>query len=214
VTKIRAFLVDVYETLLAYDAEARFGALAGIANVDPAAWRDNQLSLRGPRDRGEVSSAESFALSLAACGADPAPELVAKLVKADRDFMRAYAPLYDDAVPFLKELRSRGFAIALVSNCADSTRPLLGDLDLLPLADHVILSCEVRSAKPSPEVYRIALDALGVPAADAAMVDDQPAYLRGAAAVGVRGIQIVRDTGQPDPAFTPVRNLLDVFALL
>jgi putative hydrolase of the HAD superfamily len=214
VTNIRAFLVDVYETLLAYDADARFAALAGIAEVDPAAWRENQLSLRGPRDRGEVSSAESFARSLAACGADPAPELVARLVRADRDFMRAYAPLYDDAVPFLKELRSRDFAIALVSNCADSTRPLLGDLDLLSLADHAILSCEVRSAKPSPEIYRIALDALGVSAEEAVMVDDQPGYLRGAVAVGVRGIQIDRGTERPDPACTPVRSLLDIFALL
>jgi HAD superfamily hydrolase (TIGR01509 family) len=214
VTNIRAFLVDVYETLLAYDADARFAALAGIAEVDPAGWRESQLSLRGPRDRGEVTSAESFARSLAACGADPTPELVATLVKADREFMLAYAPLYDDAVPFLKELRARDFAIALVSNCADSTRPLLRDLDLLPLADQVILSCEVHSAKPSPEIFRIALDALGVPADAAVMIDDQPGYLRGAVAAGVRGIQIDRGTEQPDPAFTPVRSLLDIFAVL
>ncbi|MGH3164924.1 MAG: HAD family hydrolase [Trebonia sp.] len=213
-TTIRACLVDVYETLLAYDPQARFRALATIAGVDPEAWRDHQLSLRDERDRGEVSTAESFALGLAACGADPAPELVGEMIRADRDFMRAHAPLFDDSVPFLKELRSRGIGIALVSNCADSTRELLGERGLLPLADHVILSCEVGSVKPSPEIYRAALEALGTAPEEAAMIDDQPGYLSGAEAVGVLGIQIVRDSLRPDPGFRSARTLHDVIALL
>jgi putative hydrolase of the HAD superfamily len=209
-----ACLVDVYETLLAYDATARFAALAALANVDPGAWERDQLSLRGRRDRGELTMAGSFALTLTACGVDPDPELVARLSRADRDFTYAHAPLYDDSVSFLKELRSRGIQVALVSNCADNTRGLLGERGLLPLADQVILSCEVRSAKPSPGIYRAALDALGVPADQAVMIDDQPGYLRGAEAVGVRGIQIVRDSSQPDPGFAAARTLDEVLSLL
>ncbi len=206
--------MDVYETLLAYDARARFRNLATLANVDAETWERDQLSLRPRRDRGELTMAESFALTLTACGVDPSPELVGRLSTADRDFTDAYAPLYDDSVAFLKELRSRGILIALVSNCADNTRALLDARGLLPLADQVILSCEVKSAKPSPEIYLAALDALGVPAQGAAMIDDQPGYLRGAEAVGVRGIQIVRDSQEPDPAFPAAGTLLDVLPLL
>ena len=63
----------------------------------------------------------------------------------------------------------------------------------MPLVDAVVLSCEVGSAKPSPEIYVTALADLGVAAADAVFIDDQPTFCMGAEAVGVRPIQIVRD---------------------
>ena len=47
--------------------------------------------------------------------------------------------------------------------------------------------------KPSPEIYITALADLGVAAADAVFIDDQPTFCMGAEAVGVRPIQIVRD---------------------
>ncbi len=56
-----------------------------------------------------------------------------------------------------------------------------------------MLSCEVGSAKPSPEIYVTALADLGVAAADAVFIDDQPTFCMGAEAVGVRPIQIARD---------------------
>ena len=55
-----------------------------------------------------------------------------------------------------------------------------------------MLSCEVGSTKPYPEIYVTALDDLGVAAADAVFIDDQPAFCVGAQAVGVRPIQIAR----------------------
>jgi len=99
----------------------------------------------------------------------------------------------------------------------DITRRLLADLNLLQLADEVILSCEVGFAKPSPEIYLHALDALGVPASDAVMIDDQATYCAGAEAVGIRAIQITRgeQVGRPaDPAFLIARSLQDAIRIL
>ena len=100
-------------------------------------------------------------------------------------------------------------AIALVSNCGDSTRALLDYLGVIPLADAVVLSCEVGSMKPSPDIYLTALDDLGVAAADAVMIDDQPGFCAGAEAVGVRAIQIVRPEldGRGPPVGIPARPL-------
>ncbi len=81
-------------------------------------------------------------------------------------------PLYDDAVPFLEQLRQRGIKIALV--------------------------------------YLRALGALGVAAADAVMIDDSASCCAGAAAVGIRAIQIARgyqDGRSAEPAFPIVRSL-------
>ena len=115
-------------------------------------------------------------------------------------------------MPFFTRLREQGILIALVSNCSETTRPLLGYLDVIRLADAVVLSCEVRSAKPSPDIYLTALDDLGVAAVDAVFIDDQSAFCAGAEAVGVRAIQIARPDlpGQVlSAAFPVVSTLLD-----
>lgn len=213
----RACLVDVYETLLAYDFSAHARELATRAGVGLTRWRQAQVSVEQQFDSGALSAAGAFTRILEAAGARPRPDLVAELVRADAEYMTAGCRPYDDAVPFLEQLAARGVKTALVSNCGANTRPLLADLNLIPLADEVILSCEVGCAKPSPEIYRTALDALGVAAAEAVMVDDQAPYCAGAAALGIRAIQIVREDpdGQPaESAFPVARSLHDAARML
>jgi len=211
--EVRACLVDVWQTIIFGDFEARTRRLTEYAGVDAGVWLKAWLGSSVERDRGKVSVADSLALSLRACGVDPRPELVADLMLKDSELMREHVRLYDDAVPFFETMRSRGILIALVSNCSGTTRPLLDHLGVVPLADAVILSCEVGSAKPSPGIYVTALEDLGVAAADAVFIDDQPTFCVGAEAVGVRAIQIARDDGfgRPAPArgFPVVSTLLD-----
>jgi putative hydrolase of the HAD superfamily len=208
----RACLVDVWDTILKPDFEDRLTALTAYAGVDAATFLAEWLITRTDRDRGKLSVASSFARTLQCCGIDPRPDLVSDLLRMDAELAREHVRLFDDTVPFLTELRSRGVLIALVSNCSDTTRPLLEELGVIRLADSVILSCEVGSVKPSPEIYLSALEDLGVAATDAVMIDDQPSFCVGAEAVGVRAIQIVRrdlDGQVPKPGFPVVRSLLD-----
>ena len=208
----KACLVDVWDTILKPDFEDRLAALTAYAGVDPATFLAEWLTSRTDRDRGKLSVASSFTRTLRVRGIDPTPELVSDLLRKDAEFAREHVRPFDDTVRFLTELRSRGVLIALVSNCGDTTRPLLEDLGVIPLADSVILSCEVGSVKPFPEIYISALEDLGVAAADAVMIDDQPSFCAGAEAVGVRAIQIVRhnlDGQVPKPGFPVVQSLLD-----
>jgi len=217
---VKACLVDVWQTILFGDFEARVRALTEYAGVDRDTWLEYWLSTAVERDRGKLSVTDSFAQSMLACGVDPRPELIADLMRKDAEDMRELVRLYDDTLPFFTRLRSQGIGIALVSNCSDTTRPVLDHLGVIPLADAVILSCEVRSAKPSPEIYLIALDELGVAPAEAVFIDDQPSFCAGAESVGVRAIQIARpnldglDGSVPTSPFPVVRSLLEVPALL
>jgi len=214
---VRACLVDVYDTIVNSRFESRLRDVAAFAGVDADAWLAGWVKTRIERDLGTLSVADSVAQTLLACGIDPTPELVDTLVSKDAELLRQQVRLFDDAVPFLTGARASGMAIALVSNCGDTTRALLDYLGVIPLADAVVLSCEVGSMKPSPDIYLTALEDLGVAAADAVMIDDQPSFCAGAEAVGVRAIQIARPelNGQvPRSAFQLVRSLLDVPALL
>ena len=226
---VTACLVDVYDTILYSDFTARVRALTPLIGVDPGVWAKEWLKTGTERGEGKLSMADSFALTLGACGIDPSPALVRDLVSADAELLRNDSHLYDDTVPFLVEIRSRGMGIALVSNCSQSTRQMLEYLGVIALTDAAILSCEIGFLKPSPEIYLDALEALGVAPADAVMVDDQARFCAGAEAVGVRAIQISRDDpiapdgpgdhgspgGQPpDPGFPVVRTLLGALRLL
>ncbi len=216
--KVGACLVDVYDTIVTSDFKARVRAMASFADVDPDAWHEQWLKTADDRGRGTLSMADAIARILTGCGIPPAPRLVGDLVRLDARLLRENSRRYDDAVAFFGDLRSRGILTALVSNCSPGTRQMLGHLGVIPLADSVILSCEVGSLKPSAGIYRSALDALGVAAADAVMIDDQASFCAGAEAVGMRAIQIVRpDLGKPVPAdsvFPVVTSLRAVPALL
>lgn len=213
-TPVTACLVDVYETLVSYDFESHTRRLSALAGADLSAWQRAQISLQPDFDSGLVTTDAAMTRLLGECGVDADPALTARLARADAEWMRSGVAPYPDAVPFLRELRARGTRIALVSNCGADTRPMLERLGLIGLADETILSCEVGTPKPAPEIYERALDALGAEAAGTVMVDDQPRYCAGAEAVGVRAIQIARNGTVPDPRFTPVSGLMEIPGLL
>jgi putative hydrolase of the HAD superfamily len=189
----RGCLVDVYDTILRSMFVERITALAESLGVSVEDWLAELEKTRLDRDRGKLTTAASYDQALRGLGIEPAPGQIDDLVRRDTEFNRAHTRLYDDTIPFFEWLRSEGILIALVSNCADTTRGLLEHLGVIPLVDAVVLSCEVGSAKPSPEIYVTALADLGVAAADAVFIDDQPTFCMGAEAVGVRPIQIARD---------------------
>jgi putative hydrolase of the HAD superfamily len=196
----KAFLIDVYDTILTCDFDVHQTGISGLAGIAARDWNAGYAQVELELNEGRLSVAQGIEQILLAAGTEPAPELVSKLVRKEREMLFAAARLYDDAIPFLKMLRSRGVPTAFVSNCNESTRPLLSALGVSALVDKMVLSCEVGSAKPAPRIYQEALDQLGVAAEDAVFVDDQPGYCAGATALGITAVRIARRARASDPA--------------
>jgi putative hydrolase of the HAD superfamily len=214
---VRACLVDVYDTILISQFVPRVKELIEPLGIALDDWLPEWETMRADRDRGRLTVAASFAQTLRALGVEPKPELVQDMSRRDAELFRSHTLLCDDTVPFLTWLRSRDIRIALVSNCADTTRAQLDYLGITPLVDALVLSCEVGSMKPFPEMYVTALDDLGVAAVDAVFIDDQPTFCVGAQAVGVRPIQIARgaETGYVSQwGFPVIHSLADAPPLL
>ena len=213
---IKACLIDVYDTILSSNYAERAAALAEESGIPLAQWSAAWLGLGRERDEGTATMAGAFARTLSACGRDPDPALVSRLVALDAELLISRTSVCPDTVPFLEAVRADGIRVALVSNCAPNTRPMLAAKGLLDLADAAILSCEVGVAKPAPQIYQVALTELGVLAAEAVFLDDQPRFCEGAQAIGIRAIQVVRHgvASRPaDPRFSPVTSLADVPSL-
>jgi putative hydrolase of the HAD superfamily len=76
---------------------------------------------------------------------------------------------------------------AIVSNAWPHVRARLAEAHLDHVTDAVVLSCEAGYAKPSPEIYRLALDQLNVRPEQALLIDDTPGYVLAAESEGLRG---------------------------
>jgi putative hydrolase of the HAD superfamily len=128
--------------------------------------------------------------------------------------------LHEDAHPALKELRNRGYRLGMVSNLEPFQRPWVKELELEPLFDEIILSCEVGLLKPEPEIYQLAAQKLAVSPEECVFIGDGMSNeLSGAQAVGMTAVRIDRaireQEEKQDESFDfRVSNLAELLAWL
>ncbi|WP_308222412.1 HAD-IA family hydrolase [Frankia sp. AgB32] len=97
--------------------------------------------------------------------------------------------LFDGVGEMLRTLRARGYGLAVATGKAGPrARHLLGELDVLPLFDHVIGSDEIARPKPAPDIVLRALDLLGAGPEEAMMIGDAVADLDSARGAGVLAV--------------------------
>ncbi len=70
---------------------------------------------------------------------------------------------FPEAQGVLAELRRRGFGLGVISNWDPSARGLLASHGLAEYFDPIVISSEVGSEKPAPEIFRLALERVGLP---------------------------------------------------
>jgi putative hydrolase of the HAD superfamily len=108
------------------------------------------------------------------------------------------------AVEMLREVRARGYPIALVSMCAADTPERWRASEMAPLVDAAIFSSETGLRKPDPEIYLAATEALGVePGRCLYCGDGAYGELTGATAVGMTAVLIRPADLDFEEALTP-----------
>ena len=115
----------------------------------------------------------------------------------DKAFLEYPLSLDVDAATTLAKLKEQGYALGLISNTGMTPgatfRVYMEQVGILAYFDTLIFSDEARLAKPTPEVFHLALNALEVPPDMAVHVgDDRSKDVAGAAAAGMRSIWISR----------------------
>lgn len=131
------------------------------------------------------------------------PDLIAALYAVMTD---QWVP-FDDARPVLRELKSRGVRIVVLSNIGLDIRPLLDRVGLSGLLDGVVLSFEVGLVKPDPAIYARALELLDVPGIQTLMVGDSPRDDVGGVPLKIRTLILPRTEG-------PVHGLATVLRMV
>ena len=158
---------------------------AGFSGDDP-----EMTALRewAPRFRHEV-----WLRALAENGvADPAlADRLAALYPVERRLR--YAP-FPDVLPVLAVLKTRYRLGVITNGPSDLQRTKLARSGLDAWFPVQVISREVGVAKPDPRIFAIALERLGVTAAEAVYVGDSPKHdIQGAHASGIKAVWLQRD---------------------
>jgi FMN phosphatase YigB (HAD superfamily) len=101
----------------------------------------------------------------------------------------------DDTLPVLRELKSRGVKIVVLSNIGMDIRGCLDRAGLSDLLNGVVLSYEVGLVKPDPAIYAHALELLDVPGSQTLMVGDSPQDDVGGVILKIRTLILPRTEG-------------------
>lgn len=95
----------------------------------------------------------------------------------------------DYAIPWIRELKSRGFRVLYLSNYSRHTMEANPEvLDFLPYMDGGVFSCDVGIVKPDPAIYRRICDQYGLEPGECVFLDDFPDNVEAAREFGMNGI--------------------------
>lgn len=134
-------------------AEIEKAAQLEVIGVARADFWQAYHACRGELDAGRVSYPEYFELVAGKLGVE-FPDMQA-LVDADYESYQGYHP---DMVQWLREMAAEGRPPALLSNLVESLKyDLLERYDWLHLFEPAVFSCDVDLAKPSLEIYELAV---------------------------------------------------------
>lgn len=107
----------------------------------------------------------------------------------------------NDTLATLETLKAAGYKMAIVSNAGDDedVQTLVDNAGIRPYFDFVLSSAACGFRKPNPRIFEIALERLGLQAAETVMVGDTlGADILGARNAGLRSIWITRRADTPD----------------
>lgn len=97
--------------------------------------------------------------------------------------------MYDYAVDWIKDLKEKGYGVYYLSNYSYAAhRDCEEQLAFLPYTDGGILSYQDHVIKPEPAIYHLLLERYGLKAEECVFLDDTEKNIKGAQAVGMKGI--------------------------
>ncbi len=121
--------------------------------------------------------------------------------------------VYEDVWPTLEELRKRGLRLGVISNWDERLEPLLGRLGLADFFNPIVVSQLVGACKPQAEIFKRALEWLGVEPGEVLHVGDSAREdVAGAKGVGMQARRVAR--GEEGGEAGVIRSLGEVVELL
>jgi putative hydrolase of the HAD superfamily len=113
----------------------------------------------------------------------------AEIAELSRLDCASWLTLQPGTVDLITGLAAAGQRLAVLSNAPADVAEAVQALPVAGYFEHLVFSCEVKSAKPDPECFQAALAVLGARPAEVIFLDDRPGNVAAAAALGMVSFQ-------------------------
>ena len=182
--RIDTVIFDIGNVLMDFDYMPFIRKLLGddetVEHVNHAIWRTRYWD---ELDRGEDTD-----------------EMLAKMIAAEPEYEEQIRITFDSvgecmkrcdyAVPWIRNLKKRGFRVLYLSNYSPHTMMANPDvLNFVPFMDGGIFSCEVRIIKPDPEIFRLLIQKYDLVPDSCIFIDDNLDNIETAGKLGFNAIQ-------------------------
>ena len=118
--------------------------------------------------------------------------------------------LYPETIEVLEYFKNKGYKIGVISDTSPSLQYSLEQLGIAKYFDSFIASSLVGAGKPSPIIFNVALDSVGVKAEESLYVDDYKPEADGAREQGFTSFLINRELkGKNDWEIINLKEIID-----
>jgi len=229
-SKIRAVIFDCYSTLIDIRTNERkeeiFRRLSlylryyrvniAAKSLMSALDQEKERYLQTNSERyPEVDLAVVFRNILKREGLDN-PFLAESCCKLFRLLSRERFGLFPDSLPVLREMKTNGYPLAVLSDAQKVFCLQEGEmLGLIQFFDHFVMSTHFGFRKPDPRLFEIACSLMGIPPSEAVYIgNDLEKDVIGAKQIGMQAILLDRNQNQKNRAVEPdfyASNLWDAW---
>lgn len=184
---LEAVIFDYGMVLSTAQEPASLAALKQITRLDDQAFDQQYWRYRHRYDLGELNGKTFWGAISEDAQLHLTPTEIDRLIEHD---VTMWSTLNEPMLRWVAAIQDAGFRTAILSNMGEE---LLGymrqEFGWLGRFDHHTWSCELRIAKPDPEIYRYTCQKLGVLPKDALFLDDKAENIEAAEVVGLQAIR-------------------------
>jgi putative hydrolase of the HAD superfamily len=181
----QAIVFDYGNVLARHQSAEDAQVLAAILDLPVEQFFQVYWHFRVPYDAAQLDPAAYWSTVAQTAGRKLTPPQIAQLTEIDSLSWSHPAPVMPE---WAREIRQAGMRTALLSNMPVTVRQAVERSGWLPEFDYRTFSCDVGVCKPAPEIYRHCLNGLGLEPSHVLLLDDRPANVRGAEALGMHAL--------------------------
>jgi len=187
VSRIRpsAVIFDYGNVLSAPQGKRETEAMASILKADVDPFLQAYWKFRLDYDRAALDPEEYWRKTAEAVSSTITESQISELIAIDSQSWAHQAPHIPE---WARKLRQAGLKTALLSNMPLPVRDFITQCHWLPTFHHRTFSCDLRVAKPAPEMYQNCIDGLAVDPAQILFLDDRPENVGAAETLGLHAI--------------------------
>ena len=170
----KAVIFDMFETLVSmFSGDTYFSEdMAADLKIEVDCFRNAWHATEHDRSCGNCTIEEGIkaTLEILGCYSEESVKLLSDKRRKNLEGIFERTPV--DTIVLLQELKRRGIKIGLISNCYSDEADAIRKSSIFPYLDAALLSYEQGICKPDHEIYKKAMEELGITAEECLYVGD------------------------------------------